>query len=155
MNHPETGWTPPKVQEERKIKVEGLADFDLEYFKSLEGDDGWIAIGQENCKNQKYFTVLGDGGEKLGIIGVYNTEDEQNITHIVIDPKYRGKGLLPQFYDALMSKTGLDNLTATIDRKNRPSVVSHERAGFKKVSDKAYEEEFDKFKYKYKNPKNE
>lgn len=155
MPNPEMSSQPPEVKENKEIKVERLGDFDLEYFKTLEGEDGWIAIGQENCKNQKYFIVVGDSGEKLGIVGVYDTEDEQNITHIVIDPKYRGKGLVQQFYDALMSRENLTTLTATIDRKNRPSIVSHERAGFKKISDDAYENEFDKFKYKYKKPKNE
>jgi L-amino acid N-acyltransferase YncA len=155
MSHPETNETPPEVQEKKEIKVKGLADFDLEYFKKLEGEDGWIALGQKNCKNQRYHTVVGGDGEKLGIIGVYDTEDEQNVTHIAIDPKYRGKGLVPQFYDVLMDKEKLDTLVATIDRKNRPSIISHERAGFKKVSDEAYEEEFDKFKYKYEKPKNE
>jgi RimJ/RimL family protein N-acetyltransferase len=154
MNEYKQG-APPEIKEEKEIKIEGLADFDLDYFKTLEGEDGWIAIGQENCKNQKYFTVVGDSGEKLGIVGVYDTEDEQNITHIVIDPKYRGKGLVQQFYGALMSRENLTTLTATIDRKNRPSIVSHERAGFKKVSDEAYEKEFNKFKYRYEKPKNE
>lgn len=144
----------PEMQEE-EIKVEGLADFDMEYFKTLEGEDGWIAIGQENCKNQKYYTVIGDGGEKLGIVGVYDTEDEQNITHIIIDPKYRGKGLVSKFYEALMNAEKLNTLIATIDRKNRPSIISHERAGFKKVSDEVYENEFDKFKYRYEKPQNE
>lgn len=143
---------PPEVKENKEIKVEGLADFDMEYFKTLEGEDGWIALGQKNCKNQKYHTVIGEGGEKLGIVGVYDTEDEQNVTHIVIDPKYRGKGLVPKFYDALMDKEKLNTLVATIDRKNRPSIISHERAGFTKVSDEAYENEFDKFKYKYEKP---
>ncbi|MFA5128596.1 MAG: GNAT family N-acetyltransferase [Patescibacteria group bacterium] len=154
MANPEMGGPTPETQE-KEIKVEGLADFDMEYFKNLEGKDGWIALGQENCKNQKYHTVIGEGGEKLGIVGVYDTEDEQNITHIVIDQKYRGKGLVPKFYEALMGKEDLNTLIATIDRKNRPSIVSHERAGFKKVSDEAYENEFDKFKYKYEKPQNE
>lgn len=129
-----------------------LDDFDPEedmnYFHQLEGRDGWIAIGMENCKNQRYYVVTGQKGEKLGIVGVYDTDNEKNITHIVVDPKYRGRGLTSKFYQVLLEKTGLEFLIATISRGHIASVKAHEKAGFKKVSDSAYEEEFDKFKYR-------
>jgi L-amino acid N-acyltransferase YncA len=154
MNRFETGGDLPlEIKESREIKIARLADFDLDYFKRLEGEEGWIAIGQENCKNQKYYTVIGEDGEKLGIVGVYDMEDEKNLTHITIDQKYRGKGLVPKFYEAIMAKENLSSLTATISRGNRPSIISHERASFKKISDSAYEEKFDKFKYRYEKPK--
>jgi RimJ/RimL family protein N-acetyltransferase len=126
-----------------------LEEFDQEYFQELEGQDGWKAIGQENCMNQSYFTVCDESGEKLGIVGLYDTDDEKNITHIVIDPKHRGKGMLPKFYEALTGSTGADYLVATIDRNNTASIRSHEKAGFRKTSDDKYEEEFDKFRYQY------
>jgi len=155
MFNPEMGGPPPEIKENKEIKVEKLDDFDLEYFKTLEGEDGWIAIGQENCKNQRYYTVIGEGGEKLGIVGVYDTDDEQNLTHVVVDPKFRGQGLTSKFYEALMTKENINFLTATVDRDNIASIKAHEKAGFKKVSDRKYEEEFNKFKYRYEKPKNE
>ena len=81
------------------IEVVGLDEFDEEYFYSISegGEDEWKAIGMENCKNQKYYTVIGENNVKLGIVGIYDTDDEQNITHIVIDPKFRGKGLLSKY----------------------------------------------------------
>jgi L-amino acid N-acyltransferase YncA len=151
MFNSEIDGPPPEIKENKEIKVEKLADFDMEYFKTLEGENGWIAIGQENCKNQKYYTVIGDGGEKLGIVGVYDTDDEQNLTHVVVDPKFRGQGLTSKFYEVLMVKENLSSLTATVDRGNIASARAHEKAGFRKVSDKTYEEEFDKVKYKLKN----
>lgn len=131
------------------IEIAELAEFDKEYFYSIskDGKEEWIAFGMENCKNQRYYTVIGDGGVKLGIIGVYDTENEQNITHIVIDPKFRGKGLLSKFYDQLLEKENLSFLIATINIDNIASVKSHEKAGYEKISDKEYEEQFHKYKY--------
>jgi len=125
-----------------------FTDADMDYFHQLEGEDGWIALGMENCKNQRYYVVTGDSGERLGIVGVYDTDNEENITHIVVDPEYRGRGLAGKFYEALLEKTGLDFLIATISRSNVASVRAHEKAGFRKVSDSVYEEQFDKFKYR-------
>lgn len=60
--------TPEKMAQmpEKQTEIGDLGDFDMEYFQTLEGKDGWIAIGQENCKNQRYFTVYGTDGEKIG-----------------------------------------------------------------------------------------
>ena len=140
-----------KKENAEDIEVVGLDEFDEEYFYSISesGKDEWKAIGMENCKNQRYYTVIGENNVKLGIVGIYDTDDEQNITHIVIDPKFRGKGLLSNFYDQLLQKERLSLLVATINVKNKASVISHEKAGFRKVSDEKYEEEFQKYKYKY------
>jgi len=139
------------LQESDFGKLE-LHDFnpkgDMDYFYQLEGTDGWIALGMENCRNQRYYIVIGENGEKLGVVGVYDTDSEKNITHIVVDPKYRGRGLPSKFYQVLLEKTGLEFLIATISRSNIASVRAHEKAGFRKVSDPAYEDEYDKFKYR-------
>lgn len=148
MFNSEKNGPAPDVRENQEIKVGKLGDFDMDYFKSLEGENCWIAIGQKNCKNQRYYTVIGEDGEKLGIVGVYDTDDEQNLTHVVVDPKFRGKGLTSKFYEALMARENLNFLTATVDRDNIASIKAHEKAGFKKVSDENYEGEFNKHKYK-------
>lgn len=140
----------PIVNKEKKEKLEigSLQDFDMEYFKTLEGEDGWLALNQENCKNQRYFTVKEMKGEKLGIVGVYDTEDEQNIAHTIVDPKYRGQGLAIKFKQQLISKLGLNNLILTVDLDNQPSIKSVEKIpGIKKISNKDYEEEYHKLKY--------
>lgn len=87
-----------------KPEVGSLDDFDMNYFHQIDGKDGWIAIGQENCQNQQYFTVKGKNLEKLGIAGTYDTEDGKNYAHIIVDPAYRGKGLASQFYQQLLEK---------------------------------------------------
>ena len=122
----------------------------MAYFHSLEGQDGWIAMGSEFYKNSKYFTVLSETGEKLGIIGVYDTDEEKNVAHVVVDQKFRGKGLAAKFYDQLMEKLGLPFITLTIDLNNTASIRAAEKLpGIKKTSDPQYEKEFHKVKYVY------
>jgi len=122
----------------------------MAYFHSLEGQDGWIAMGSEFYKNSKYFTVLSETGEKLGIIGVYDTDEEKNVAHVVVDQKFRGKGLAAKFYDQLMEKLGLPFITLTIDLNNTASIRAAEKLpGIKKTSDPQYERRFHKVKYVY------
>jgi RimJ/RimL family protein N-acetyltransferase len=141
----------PRIEQKRTpADVASLQDFDPGYFKKLEGEKGWIAIGQENCRNQKYFTVLGTSGEKLGIVGVYDTDDEKNVTHTVVDPKYRGQGLAVKFKDRLMDELGLDSITLTIDLNNESSLKATQKMpGVRRVSDEQYEQEFHKAKFIY------
>lgn len=138
-------------KDDRIIEDVGLIEFDEEYFHSISAGDkyDWIAFGMENCKNQRYYTVVGRDNVKLGIVGIYDTDDDQNIAHIIIDSKFRGKNLLLKFYNALLERENLSFLTATINIDNIASVRSHEKAGFKKISDKEYEEEFHKYKYRF------
>lgn len=134
--------------------VKQLADFDMEYFKQLEGEDGWLALDKDNCQNQQYFIALSSQGEKLGIIGVYDTADDKNITHTVVDPKFRGQGLAGKFKDVIMDNLDLPFITLTIDLDNKASLRAAEKLpGIKKISDEQYEKEFHKAKYIYERPK--
>jgi len=146
--------------EQEPAEIQSLGDFDMQYFQELEGQNGWIAIGQEeyqqDYKNQKYFTVFGSKGEKLGIVGVYDTEisDEKNVTHTVVDPKFRGQGLAVKFKQLLIDELNLPFITMTIDLKNLKSIKATEKLpGVKKVSDEQYEKDFHKVKYVYERPK--
>jgi RimJ/RimL family protein N-acetyltransferase len=143
----------PSVEKE-KPEIKELGAFDENYFKELEGNDGWLALGDENYSNQTYFTVYGDNNEKLGIVGVFDTDEEKNVTHTVVDPKYRGQGLAAKFKDSLMAKLNLSFITLTISLDNIASIHATEKlAGVKKISDEQYEQEFDKVKYIYEPPK--
>ncbi len=139
--------------ESEKAQIKELNDFNMKYFQELEGEDGWIAIGMDNCKNQKYFTAVDSKGEKLGIVGVYDTDDDQNITHTIVDPEFRGQGLATQFKDHLMENLDLPYITLIIDIDNEASLSAAEKLpGIKRVSDKNYEQEFHKVKFIYKKP---
>ncbi|MDO8668908.1 MAG: GNAT family N-acetyltransferase [Candidatus Buchananbacteria bacterium] len=136
--------------EQEPAEIKSLEEFDMEFFQEMEGENGWIALGQDNCLNPQYFTVIGTKGEKLGIVGVYDTEDEKNITHTVVDPKYRGQGLAAKFKQLLMDKLSLPFITLTIDIDNKKSIRAAENLGAIKTSSRQYEDEFHKFRYTYK-----
>ena len=143
----------PTLEQENK-KIGEFAEFDKSYFEELEGSDGWLALGDDFYENQKYFTVFSDKGDKLGIVGVYDTAEEKNVTHTVVDPKYRGQGLAAKFKEKLMTDLNLDFLTLTIDLDNEASIRAAEKLpGVKRVSDEAYEKEFHKAKYIYEKQK--
>lgn len=161
MNMERETWRPPESRAESQPETAAekepnptrLGDFDADYFKELEGERGWIAIGQENCRDQQYFTVTDSDGEKLGIVGVYNTDDDENISHTVVDPKHRGQGLAHKFKGRLMDDLGLPFLTLTVDLDNAASIRSAEKLpGIKRVSDPDYEREFHKAKFIYERP---
>lgn len=135
-------------REQQQKEVGGLDAFDFDYFKTLEGENGWLAIGMENCKNQQYYTVNSVQGEKLGVVGVYDTDEEKNIAHTVVDPKFRGQGLAEKFKDKLMDRLSLPYLTLTIDLDNTSSIKSAENMKAVKISDEKYEQEFHKVKYR-------
>lgn len=133
---------------EKIINIAELAEFDLDYFHEIEGENGWLALGDDFYSNQRYFTVLSDDGEKLGVVGVYDTSEEKNITHTVVDPRFRGRGLAAKFKEVLMNKLNLDFITLTIDLDNESSIRAAEKLpGVKKVSDKVYEQKYHKVKY--------
>lgn len=99
----------------------------------MEGENGWIALGDEFYRNQKYFTVLSDTGEKLGVVDVYDTEHEKNISHTVVDPKFRSQGLATKFKERLMAELGLPFLAMTIGLDNTSSIKAAEKiSGIKK-----------------------
>lgn len=137
-------------------ETQSLESFDMQYFQELEGQDGWLALGQENCMNQRYFTVYDNKGEKLGIVGVYDTADEKNVTHTVVDQKYRGQGLAAKFKQRLMDELDLPFITMTISLENIASIRATEKLpGVRKVSDEQYERDFHKVKYVYERPQEE
>lgn len=138
-----------KKEDKTNLRFES---FDQEYFDQIDGS--WIALGQENCTNQKYFTVVDEAGEKLGIVGVYNTAEDKNITHTIVDPGHRGKGLATKFKLQMADALNLDAMTLTIDLNNDASLNSARKMpDTKRVSDELYEKEFHKVKFVWQRPK--
>ncbi len=138
------------IRRETANKIDNikLDDFDMDYFKSLEGEGGWIALGQENCTNQRYFTACAEDGEKIGIVGVYDTEDDKNIIHYVIRPEYRGQGLSAKCTHAIIDTLNLPSVIFTINLDNTPSLKAVKKIpGIQKVSNARYENDYQKEKY--------
>ncbi|MBT5338574.1 GNAT family N-acetyltransferase [Candidatus Falkowbacteria bacterium] len=143
--------SPAQIKELQKFTPE-----DLEWFRNLEGNDGWVATDFKFCKNPQYFVVYGENNEKLGGVGVYDTEDDQNITHTVVASEFRGQGLASKFKLEIMEELGLDYFIGTVDLDNIASVKSIEKMpGIRRVSDEAYEKEFHKAKFRYDRPEND
>jgi predicted GNAT family acetyltransferase len=94
--------------------------------------------GLELLPKPRYFTVRSDTKDKLDIIGVYDTEFEKNVSHTLVNPKYRGQGLAGEFKPKLMAELGLPFLTLTIDLNNTASIrAARKILGIRKVSDEA------------------
>lgn len=139
-----------------QARIGALVDFDMEYFQQLvaNGEDDWIALGHDEYKNQRYFTVKDTNNENLGFVGMYDTNTEKNITHTFVDPKYRGQGLALEFKTKLLDAIGEDYYIATVNLNNSKSLSAMEKIkGIKVVSDETYEREFNKRKYRFDRPK--
>ncbi len=154
--------TTPKLEKKNheQAQIGALADFDMKYFQQLvaNGEDDWIALGHDEYKNQRYFTVKDINGENLGFVGMYDTDTEKNITHTFVDQKYRGQGLALEFKTKLLDALNEDYYIATVNLNNSKSLSSMENllkknSGLKIVSDEAYEQEFHKRKYRFDRPK--
>lgn len=144
---------PDAKQEIKKINEIKLVEFDVIYFKSLEGNDGWIALDHTNCTNQRYFTVCAEDGTKIGIVGVYDTANDQNIVHTVIAPQYRGQGLAAKCKNAIMDTLGLPFLTLSISLDNTASLrAAAKLPGIEQISDDQYANRFHKIKYRLPRP---
>lgn len=143
--------------EKEKPEVGKLAEFDREYYHTLGDyrDREWLALDIPEFKNQKYFTVVSTTGEKLGIIGVYDTnfgsDDEINVTHTVVDPKYRGLGLAAKFKQLLMKELNLPFITLTVDLDNESSVKAVQKLpGVERIDDEEYRKRNNKAKFIFK-----
>ncbi|PIZ99742.1 MAG: hypothetical protein COX77_00690 [Candidatus Komeilibacteria bacterium CG_4_10_14_0_2_um_filter_37_10] len=137
-----------QIENQNKVEIQGLGDFDQQYFDEIQGHDDWIALGSEDYTNQHYFTVFGTNNEKLGIVGVYDTDYEKNVTHTVVDPKYRNQGLSGKFKQYLIKKLDLPFITLTISLDNIPSIKATGKIpNVQKISDANYERQFHKVKY--------
>lgn len=138
------------VRNAEREEIQSLGAFDADYFKEIDGQDGWNALGEENCTNQQYFTVYGTGGKKLGIVGVYDSNEDKNLAHAVVEKKYRGQALAAKFYQHLLDTLKLPFITLTVNLDNTASLRATEKLpGVRKTSDEKYEQEFHKAKYVY------
>ncbi|PJA46086.1 hypothetical protein CO174_00885 [Candidatus Uhrbacteria bacterium CG_4_9_14_3_um_filter_50_9] len=135
---------------EGELRIGVLKPFDPDYFKSLEGDRGWIALGDSRFEDQEYFVVESDQGVRLGIVGIYDTETEKRVTHTIVDPAFRGHGLAAKMKLALADHLGVDSFISTIDLDNEASLKAIRKVpGIQEVSDEAYEREYHKKKFQW------
>ncbi len=142
---------PTKEKELKQIKsLREFSDSDLDYFKELEGENGWIAYGDPTYQNVRYFVVDSDNDEHLGIVGLFDFEDQKNVTHAVVDPKFRGQGLAQKFLDKITKELDLKFYICTVDLDNVSSLrAMGKNPNLLRVSDADYEEKYHKVKFQY------
>ena len=109
-----------------------LDKFDERYFKSIIGYTKILYL-----KDGFYYTILCDN-KKAGVVGYIPAEFPKNsgFVQIIIDPKFRRKGLVRAAEDLLAQKHNLSTLYAVIKKSNIASVRAHQKAGFRIINDK-------------------
>lgn len=112
-----------------------LAEFDHQYYQSLEGREKVVSPNE----NTIYHTIIVNG-RKAGVVG-YLPAKEKNVgfIQIVIAPEFRGRGLLEQAEDLLAKKYNLKKLYAKMDKENTASIRAHLKAGFKMMPEEELE----------------
>ena len=145
-----------------RIELGGLAELDRNYFEDIRSRDKKLRSNKSfDYPDYRYFTVLSTRGEKMGIVGIYDTENDKHLTDTIVDPKYRGMGLAKKFKDLLMKELDLPYVTLTIDydqyapddpsRTNTSSMRAAQKLpGVRRIEDPALER-IQKAKFVYKN----
>ncbi len=116
-----------------KIK---LNQFDKEYFKTLDGREEILLL-----ENGIYHTILCDN-KKAGIVGYIPAKFPKysGFVQIIIEPKFRRKGIVKTAEDLLTQKHNLNTLYATIKKENIVSIRAHQKIGFQMIDDKKLSE---------------
>lgn len=87
----------------------------------------------------RFFTAICDG-EVVGYIGAHNILGEVYITDIAVGEKHRGKGVGTALLCRLLSVCEKENaqfVTLEVRRSNHSAINFYEKAGFKKVGERA------------------
>lgn len=109
-----------------------LSKFDKKYLKTLDEHKKILII-----KNGFYHTILYNN-KKAGIVGYLPTKSTKNsgFVQIIIDNKFRRKGIVKIAENLLVQKYNLKTLYATISKENIASIGAHQKIGFRILDDK-------------------
>jgi RimJ/RimL family protein N-acetyltransferase len=109
-----------------------LEKFDKDFFDTLDGKERVMF-----SESGTYYTILCDN-QKAGVVGYIPMEFSRNLgfVQIVIDPNFRGLGIVGLAEDLLAQKHNLKTLYATIKKNNIISIRAHQKIGFEAIGDK-------------------
>jgi RimJ/RimL family protein N-acetyltransferase len=109
-----------------------LDQFDKEYFETLDGYEEILLM-----ENGFYYVILCDN-KKAGIVGYIPVKFPKNsgYVQVVIDSKFKGKGIVKVAENLLAQKHNLRILYAIIKKENIASIRACQEIGFKIIDDK-------------------
>ena len=107
-----------------------LSTFDKKYLRTIK-EHKEILILDKGI----YHTILYNN-QKVGIVGYIPSKFKNNtgFIQIIINQKFRGKGIVKIAENLLAQKYKLQTLYATIKKDNITSIRAHQKIGFKKIN---------------------
>lgn len=96
----------------------------------------WTEAGlQESFERPEYlFLVVEEDGKVVGYAGLSQVLDEGDVTNIVIDEAYRGRGLGAALTSALLEEgrtRGITSFTLEVRVSNQTAIHIYEKIGFR------------------------
>ncbi len=79
------------------------------------------------------YVVAEDAGRIVGGAGIRNILGEGEITNVVVDPDYRGRGIGTEIVERLLAEgklLGADSFTLEVRMSNLPAIKLYEHFGF-------------------------
>lgn len=120
------------IRRMQEADIPGAAELEQMYF-SMPWSRGQL---KESLQNPSYlFLVMEEEGRIVGYGGLLRVADEGDVTNIVIEEAYRGKGLGRKLTAALLEegrKLGIREFTLEVRAGNRPAIRVYESLGFVK-----------------------
>ena len=113
-----------------------LDQFDKEYLETLDRHKKILFT-----ENGNYYTIICNN-KKAGVVGYIPAKISKNagFVQIVIDPKFRGQGIVEISENLLAQRHKLNILYETIKKENIASIRAHQKIGFQMINNKKLNE---------------
>ena len=118
------------IRRMREADLEGAARLEKRYFSVP-----WTReqLGESLQSGQYLFLVAEENGQVAGYAGLLRVMDEGDVTNVVVDEAYRGKGLGTRLMAALLEEgrgCGMKEFTLEVRVSNQRAIRLYESLGF-------------------------
>ncbi len=118
------------IRRMRESDLEGAARLEKRYFSVP-----WTReqLGESLQSGQYLFLVAEENGQVAGYAGLLRVMDEGDVTNVVVDEAYRGKGLGTRLMAALLEEgrgCGMKEFTLEVRVSNQRAIRLYESLGF-------------------------
>ena len=118
------------IRRMRESDLEGAARLEKRYFSVP-----WTReqFGESLQSGQYLFLVAEENGQVAGYAGLLRVMDEGDVTNVVVDEAYRGKGLGTRLMAALLEEgrgCGMKEFTLEVRVSNQRAIRLYESLGF-------------------------